>query len=352
MQKTNSLPRNSSHNSIIFNLLLWLCSFAILLFSFSQNNTPEKIDYIYTACFLATIIIPATLNLYIWIPYFLQKEKYVVFSLLFIITILLFSQINHWFFDSLIDDIFPDYYFISYHSNTKLITIFSIFLIASMLIRLSEDWFYLNTSENEKLKLENQQIHRQLNSLRSQINPHFLFNSLNVIYSLALNQKKETTQAIVQLSDILRYVIYDSNTPTVSLKDEITLLQNYIDFQKFRHPESAQINFDTIIENDTFKIYPMLLLPLVENSFKHGIEARIEKTFIKIKLTNTKGKLHFLIENTYDKANSKQESNHSGVGLKNIRKNLELVYPNKHLFKISKTNKTFTVSLKIDNNEN
>lgn len=337
----------NNHNPFLFNVILWLCSFAILLFVFSENSNPKKIDFIYTSSFLVTIIIPVFLNLYIFIPYLLKREKYFLFVIVFISTIIVFTQFNIWFFSHIIDYIFPDYYFISYHSSTKLITLFSVFLIGTTFIKLSEDWIYFNRRENKKLKFENQQIQTQLFALRSQINPHFLFNSLNVIFALALEKKEETTKAIVQLSDILRYVIYDSNTESVSLKNEIILLNNYIEFQKYRHQVSDKIRFTHNIINDNYPIYPMLLLPLIENSFKHGIKGDIENTFINLNITQDDYEFHFFIENNCAKNLVISTKENSGLGIENIQKNLEIVYPDTHLFEITKTETTFMVSLKL-----
>ncbi len=344
--------KSNNHKPFLFNLVLWLCSFVIVLFAFSQDSNPTKIDYVYTGSFIITILLPVLINLYVLIPKFLKREKYILFIITFVINLLLFSQLNILFFEYFIDYIFPDYYFISYHSNTKLITIFSIFLIGFTLLKLSEDWFYLNREENRSLKNRNQQIQSQLASLRSQINPHFLFNALNVVYALALENKKETTEAIVQLSDILRYVIYDSNTERVSLKNEITLLTNYIEFQKFRHNTSNKIEFTHIIDNENYQIYPMLLLPFVENSFKYGIKGDTENTFVNISINLTANEFKFTIENNYNKASLQNEKEHSGFGIENVMKNLEIVYPNTHVFKIDKTDTRFKVSLKLLENEN
>ena len=343
---SNIKGKMTFRNILIFNLVLWTCSFVLFLFVFTEDGQPKTIDFIYTAGFLATIIVPVLINFYALIPYFLKKEKYLIYVILLVFNILIFTQFNIWFFDHFIDYIFPDYYFISYHSNITLFTIFSVFLIVTTLIKLSVDWFYFNSYENRELKIRNQQIQSQLSSLRSQINPHFLFNSLNVIYALAIEQKKETQDAIVQLSDILRYVIYDSNTKRVSIKDEITLIKNYIEFQKFRHQQTENITFHCNIDDENYPIYPMLLLPLVENSFKYGIKGDINHTFIKINLTQKEHKLVFQIVNNLPE-NSMQTSEHSGVGLNNIKKNLEIVYPKSHEFKIEKTKDTFGVTLKI-----
>jgi sensor histidine kinase YesM len=326
-------------------------SFILFLFVFTEDGQPKTIDFIYTGSFLLTIIIPVLINFYVLIPYLLKKEKYLLFTLLFVLNILVFTQMNIWFFGHFIDYLFPDYYFISYHSNITLFTIFSVFLIVTTLIKLSVDWFYFNSYENRELKIRNQEIQAQLSSLRSQINPHFLFNSLNVIYALAIENKEETKDAIVQLSDILRYVIYDSNTKRVTLKDEVALLNNYIAFQQYRHQQTENIVFNCSIENDDYQIYPMLLLPLVENSFKYGIMGDIGHTFIKIDLIQKGKEFTFDIMNNYSE-NLLENNKHSGLGLENIRKNLEIVYPKSHEFIISKTKDTFRVKLKLINNEN
>jgi len=340
----------NNHNPWVFNTVLWCISFIILLFSFTKN-TPLKIDYIYTTCFLITVIIPCLINLYILIPKYLKHEKYTVYIVCFLFNLIIFSQLNIWFFESLIDYLFYEYYFISYHSSGQLIIIFSIFLISTSLIKLSEDWFYFNTNENNTLKFKNQQINTQLSYLKSQINPHFLFNSLNVIYALAIEKKDETKDAIVQLSDILRYVIYDSNTKHVYIKDEITLIQNYINFQKLRRFTSDCIHFEKTIENDNYKIYPMLLLPLIENGFKHGIENTIQNPFLNITIYQKKDIFKITIENSYYIKTEQDLNEPSGVGLINIKENLDIIYPNKHELKCNTTKDKFIVSLKLISND-
>jgi len=346
MNSITHINKMTFRNTVIFNLVLWICSFTIFLFVFTENGQPKTIDIIYTGSFLATIIVPVLINFYLLIPKLLKKEKYLFYALALVVNIFVFTQFNIWFFDHFIDFVFPDYYFISYHSNITLFTIFSVFLIVTTLIKLSVDWFYFNSRENRELKIKNQQMQSELTSLRSQINPHFLFNSLNVIYALALEKKDAIKDAIVQLSDILRYVIYDSSTKHVTLKEEVTLLKNYIEFQQFRHQQSDNITFNCNIDDENYPIYPMLLLPLVENSFKYGIKGDIDHTFIHINLILKDKEFMFDIENNYSES-LLETKEHSGLGLENIKKNLEIVYPKCHELNISKTKDTFKVNLKI-----
>ena len=346
----NSLIKKANyHRPLIFNGVLWLLAFVILLFVFSKGKLPITVDYIYTVIFLIALAIPVSTNFYILIPKFLKQEKYVIYIIYFALNLIVFALLSSWLLQPILDSLFPSYFFISYLSKSNILLVFSIFLIATTLLKLAEDWFYFNTNENKILKLKNQQIETQLSALRAQINPHFLFNSLNVVYALALEKKEGVTNAIVQLSDILRYVIYDSDTERVTLKDEINLLKNYIAFQNHRVDTPTPTNFNIRIRNEHFKIYPMLLLPLLENSYKHGIIAGKTTTPIEIELHQNKNVFEFIITNANLNTKNKLEDKHSGIGLENLRNNLNLVYPNQHYFNVNASKHTFKVTLKITN---
>ncbi|MFK7832716.1 MAG: sensor histidine kinase [Winogradskyella sp.] len=338
------------HRPLIFNGVLWLLAFVILIFVFSKGQVPIAVDYMYTVTFLVLLAIPVSLNFYMFIPKFLKQEKYLAYIILFSLNLIVFAGLSSWLLQPILDILFPSYFFISYLSQVDILLVFVIFLFAATLLKLAEDWFYFNTNENNILKLKNQQIETQLSALRAQINPHFLFNSLNVVYALALDKKEGITSAIVQLSDILRYVIYDSDTQRVALADEITLLQNYIAFQNHRVETPTATDFRIDIIDKQFKIYPMLLLPLLENSYKHGIIAGETKTPITIALSQKNDQFHFEITNANLNTKNTLVDKHSGVGIENLRNNLNLVYPNAHQFTIEATDTIFKVTLKITNN--
>ncbi|SDS51563.1 hypothetical protein SAMN05216503_3310 [Polaribacter sp. KT25b] len=341
------LTRTNAHNKVIFNAILWSCSFLILLFLFSGSSSPSKIDYIYTASFIFTLIIPVCINLYWLLPTYLKKEKYGLFGILFIVNLIVFAEINPWVFNILVNNFFNDYFFISYHNTIEIYFIFSVFFILTALIKLAENWVYLNQLENKTLKIQKQQIENQLYYLKGQINPHFLFNSLNVLYSLAIDEKKEITNAILQLSDILRYVIYDVNADKISIRKEIELLKNYIEFEKNRHVNDSTITFDFKVDED-LKIYPMLLLPLLENSFKHGLKSGVKNPYIDVKLIAKSKKIDFVISNNFQETKKYNTKEKKGIGLKNIQENLAIIYPDEHLFSIENTQTIFTVKLTID----
>lgn len=342
------LKRSNYHRPLIFNGVLWSLAFVILLFVFSKGNRPITVDFIYTTTFLVLLAIPVSINFYSLIPKLLKQEKYGLFCIAFILNLIVFALLSIWVLQPLLDQLFSNYFFVSYLSHKSIFMVFSIVLIVTTLLKLAEDWFYFNMNENQILRQQNQHIQTQLSALRAQINPHFLFNSLNVIYALALEKKDGITNAIVQLSDVLRYVIYDADTERVSLKDELQLLQNYIAFQNHRieHPNAVQLHID--VDNAQFKIYPMLLLPLLENSYKYGISAgeTIEKP-IKIDIYQHGKQFEFTISNANLDTKNKIEDQHSGAGLENIRNNLNLVYPNQHQFNIEAKADSFKVQLEI-----
>jgi sensor histidine kinase YesM len=343
------LNKANYHRPLIFNGMLWSLACVILVFIFSKGQSPITVDYIYTVTFLVVLAIPVSINFYVLIPKFLKQESYLKYLICFVTNLVVFALLSSWLLQPILDALFSSYFFISYLSKPNIFLVFSIFLITTTLLKLAEDWFYFNTNENKILKLKNQHIETQLYALRAQINPHFLFNSLNVVYALALEKKEGITTAIVQLSDILRYVIYDSDTESVTLRDEIKLLQNYIAFQNHRVETPNATNFEIDIIDEHFQIYPMLLLPLLENSYKHGLIAGETKTPIHIKLYQNKNQFQFTITNANLNTKNKLEDKHSGVGLVNLKNNLNLVYPNQHQFEVRESTDSFKVTLNITN---
>jgi sensor histidine kinase YesM len=343
------LKKANYHRPLLFNGVLWSLAFVILLFIFSKGKSPIHVDYAYTITFLSALAVPVLINFYVLIPKFLKGEKYLIYVLTFLINLIVFAYLSSYLLQPILDVVFPNYYFISYLSQSNIFLVFTIFLIVSTLLKLAEDWFYFNTNQNKLLRLKNLQFETQLLALRGQINPHFLFNSLNVIYALALEKKEDTTKAIVQLSDILRYIIYDSDVERVALKDEIILLKNYIAFQNHRVETQIATDFNVEIENEDFKIYPMLLLPLLENSYKHGVIPGEVNQPIKIILTQKGKEFKFAIENANLDTKNTLKDKHSGVGLVNLRNNLNLVYPKQHHFSTENKNNTFKVTLLINN---
>lgn len=182
---------------------------------------------------------------------------------------------------------------------------------------------------------------RELDALKSQLHPHFLFNSLNTIYSLALRNAKETPETILKLSDLLDYTLYQVNQPMVALSKETDHLSSYIALERTRFEDTLKVNFDIKTDRDDYQLAPMLLMPFVENAFKHGKVVSVEQV-VEAQLNVNKDQLDFSIQNTCLDQDYKV-----GLGLENIQKRLVMLYPNRHTLNISQEANMFKVNLEI-----
>lgn len=196
-------------------------------------------------------------------------------------------------------------------------------------------------SREHRKSLENEKLNAELAFLKSQINPHFLFNSLNNIYSLAYQKSEQTPEAILKLSEIMRYMLYESNEDTVLLVEEINYLHNYIDLQKLRFKEKMYVDFHVDTDETDHRIMPLLLISFLENAFKHGVSTDANKPIrIDIKVHN--GRLHFKAENAKNHLNKDQTR---GVGLTNLKRRLQLGYPNRHTINIVESENYYSSEL-------
>jgi len=338
--------KQNAHASWVLHLLLWPLAFSILLFVFSKGEQPVSIDFYYTLIFLLFVAVPVLINFYVLMKHLLKQEKYVWYILSLIALGIVFGVLLENYFLIILDFLFPDYFFISFLADNDFYLVLSILLLATTFFKLAEDWVFYNKNQNQLLTQQKQHIETQLTALRNQVNPHFLFNSLNVIYALSLDKKDNITDAVVELSDILRYVIYDSNTDRVALKDEIELLKNYIAFQTHRM-DNTPTQFDMSIDDEHFEIYPMMLLPLVENAYKYGASAEIP---IKISVLQKEASFNFKVYNTKVNTQKTLDETHSGFGLKHLKENLSIVYKGKHDFRIENSDNYFKVELSLIEN--
>ncbi|MGE0077935.1 MAG: sensor histidine kinase [Bacteroidales bacterium] len=337
-------------NRILHHILFWLLAFYWLLQIFTKtSNSITSIDYIYTAIFLLLLVIAVYINLYVFIPNFLSKKRYVLYIALTTIDIGLFSTINIKLFSTWIDFILPNYYFISYYNYLDIVKFFVVFIAVTSLVKLSKGWFQLTETKQNLLKLQSEKKEAELNALKSQINPHFLFNSLNSIYSLSLSKSEKTPEIILKIADILRYIIYESSDSLVSLTKEIELMQNYIDLQKLRSDDKVSINVEIGDNLKNKRIAPLLLFPLVENSFKHGVKGRIENSYVDIKLYTQGNQIIFIIENNKGEIDNVEKNKFHGIGLDNIRKRLNTIYPNSYTMKIINSENIYRVELSVPN---
>jgi LytS/YehU family sensor histidine kinase len=224
----------------------------------------------------------------------------------------------------------------------SLLNLFLIFT-ASSALRLYEKW-----QENEEIHnlKEKEKIQTELQFLKQQINPHFLFNSLNNIYSLALVKSELTTEAILKLSSILRYILYKSKEETVLLSEELEIVEDYIDLQRLRLTKQVDLSYKLDCENNSYRIEPFILLPIIENSFKYGVDNK-NKSTIEINIFLEENKLTLIAKNSLFKRLQNVNSESSGIGIGNIVRRLELLYPGRYTFINEEQGDFYSVTLTI-----
>ncbi|MFO7669222.1 MAG: histidine kinase [Bacteroidales bacterium] len=324
------------------HIIFWMGVFMVLANIFKTSGSIEKIDLIYTAIFLLPLTGLCYLNLYYFIPRYLRRERYLLYILFFPILMAGGALFLHILFDRWIDFFLPNYYFISYYSVGQLMIYSGSILLLTTLLKLSRSWFML-------LRVERMTTSHQLKSLQSQINPHFMLNSLQTIYALSLENSERTPEVILQLSEILKYTLYETEHPKISLEKEIQFIKDYMDMYRYR-VDPSRVDIKLFIEGDPeeLQIAPMLLIPFIENSFKHGLQGGSGSAFILLKLKINASGLEFNLSNSAGKADSFELEKRKGIGIENTRQRLELLYPGKHMLSIRKEKQIFDVSLNLE----
>jgi hypothetical protein len=230
-----------------------------------------------------------------------------------------------------------DYY------GMALVSIVPIFITLSWLARVTEN-LVLNTIRKEQL--EKQAVEAELYYLKSQINPHFLFNTLNNIHTLVYKQAPTAPEAIMRLASLMRYMIYESNAPRVPLSREMDYLQDYVGLQQLRYKNSPVVDLEITGDTVSCPIVPLLFIHLLENAYKHS-PARLEPGDIKVNVVIVENTLTFSIQNPVAETRATALEESGGIGLQNVRKRLALLYPGQHKLEISSRANMYTIVLKI-----
>ena len=340
IKKIKKILGRVSKNKLFQHLLFWSFSFLILINILKVSAEIRQIDLIYTAIFHLPILIIVYFNLQVLFPYFLERGRYFLYGIMVLAAIALDAGFYIILFDNWIDHIFSGYYFIAYYSFLDISLYFLIYLFITSLFRLARGWFRLQEIENEKTLAE-------LKALKSQINPHFLFNSLNSIYSLSRKNSPKVPDKIIQLSDLMRHIIYDSDAEFIPLEKELEMIRNYIELQNLRTSEKEKINLEIIGDTKKGKIAPLIFLPFVENSFKHGLKSGARNAYVKIKVEVSGKVLNFEIENSKGQFSEFNDTKYKGIGIDNVKKRLELIYPGFHQLKITDGANIFKVLLQL-----
>jgi hypothetical protein len=333
--------------TISIHILVWLLLLIVPYIStdqvFHSLDSASDIKYLLFCLSLSCVLLMSFYaNYFFLIPKFLFAKKrwgyFVVLSLMIAVVFLsiggifVFGGFNPEFMDStdpIVEKIIP----------VIIINAFSLWLLAIVTSILWSFYNRLKDTENERLSA-------QIASLKSQINPHFLFNTLNNIYATAIDTSPKAADMVDKLSEMMRYTMRDTQQDFVLLEDELNYISNYIELQKLRLDRSVKLEYSSLDDIPALQIAPMLLIPFIENAFKHGVNSE-QKSHIKIDIVMNKNELRLSVVN--NKVDIQQNtSERSGLGIENTKHRLDLIYPANHLLVINDTEKQFNVSLYIN----
>jgi sensor histidine kinase YesM len=334
-------------NRVLQHTLFWCLSYYYLLYYFSPDN-PQKIDLIYTTVFHLPLLAGVYINLAVLVPWLLRRKRYIAFVVLVIALIGGMAALNIFLFNKVVDYLFPGYFFISYYGFSELLRFSFIYIGLTTLLKLSRGWFQLLEAENRLIRLQHEKADTELLFLKTQINPHFLFNSLNSIYSLALKKAEKVPATLLKLAEVMRYMIYESDGAVVPLENEINYLKNYIALQQLRSSGKAAVTFAVNGSPDKLRVAPFMFIVFVENGFKHGVEAGIQEAFIHMEMDIRDKTLQFTVRNNKGIVDETENGAFKGLGLDNVKRRLELLYPQHHRLVIKEDDTLYTVQLQLD----
>lgn len=290
-------------------------------------------------------------TLYYLIPRFLDARKYPTLILMFLVSAILFGYADRLLMHTFYVPIYiPDYDYEKYPltSLAKAIqrsSIVYLVVFAASAIKLIKRNYQ---TERFSQELGKEKLDAELKFLKGQIHPHFLFNTLNTLYALTLQNSPNSSEVVLKLSHLLDYMLYDCNVESIPLRKEIQQMQNLIELEQYRYGNRLEVSFSVKGDVSTQQIPPLLMLPFVENAFKHGVSKEVEEAFISIDLTLKEEQLSLRVENSKAEDDNKPEAEYTkGIGLKNVSRRLDLLYGDQYELQVFDEEETFMIVLKI-----
>jgi two-component system LytT family sensor kinase len=333
---------------ISVHAFLWFLFIIIIITSENvQVNIPisGRLFSNYVIVFLGFIFI-SYFNMYFLIPKYFKTKRYAVYSIFIIGSILITSELAC----TIIKNFSPEFaslhhngaghHFHMFFSSASIVIGTSFIYFVGQWIKLQDITIRLREKDAEGSKAE-------LQALKAQINPHFLFNTLNNIYSYSLDKSDKTPDMILKLSELMSYVLHDGRAENVNIQQEIRFIKNYIELEKLRFDQHLELKYHENLNTSSITIAPLLFIPFVENAFKYCSNKRNQAIEIDISFQFLAGTLLFVISNTFEEEDQKTTKKESGIGIENVRKRLKLLYPGKHELLIAQNKNKFTVELKL-----
>ncbi|MAO66494.1 MAG: hypothetical protein CL666_16000 [Balneola sp.] len=327
-------------------LVFWAISFYVGLELFSRTDEIRAIDVVYTLLFMLPFVFVVSVHAFHLVPNYLAKSMFWAYGLTLLCLLGTIFPIYNFSYLILSEWFFPQYYLVGNYTPFEVMGFGLLFILISSSLEFARSWFEGLQAKNRVSELETEKVASELKALRAQVNPHFLFNSLNTIYSEALKRSEKAPKLILKLSDMLRYVVDKMDQDRVLLQEEIDYLKNFAELHKERLNEPSKVKFILSGDFNSYKISPLLLLNFVENSFKHA-DLTEDNAFISIEIS-TKGKVLILKCSNSFYGDSSLKDKSSGSGIENAKRRLELSYPDRHYLHIGKSENTYHLELKLE----
>lgn len=292
---------------------------------------------------MAAIATVYTFNYYL-IPKILLKNKRIKFIAFAFVAIVLFFYIQLLLTLLLVVKLLTSGHRLFPEMIDVMMLFFNMFFVVFIAIAIK---FYKRWGEKDyrEQQVQKEKIEAELQMLKTQINPHFLFNTLNSIYVLALKNSQQTANVVIKLSDILDYILYRMDAPWIAISSEIQIIENYIELEKIRFTDRVSLTFTSDLKSKDIQIPPMLIIPFIENAFKHGVAKSMEKSWIKIAIDETDQILEVVVSNS--KSQNPTKRNTGGIGLMNVKKRLDLLFRDGYKLDITEKTNRYDVYLSI-----
>ncbi len=330
---------------VVYHSAFWV---VLLLFysGYEMWVTGNSLFYVFSNNVIKLIVLGIAVyyNIYVLIPKYLAQKKGVRYFGFFILLVLVVTPIESFLLFTNSENL-PEVQ-AQIQKDLNLTFVLNFFVVGtSTLVKITVDWL---KSQREKQELQTQTMQSELRFLKSQINPHFLFNTLNSLYALTLKKSDKAPDIVLKLSEMMRYMLYECNEPLVQLKKEVQYIANYLELEKLRQGQNIDIKFNVEGNISNQKIAPMLFMSFIENCFKHGLGNHISPGFVHISLIIKGDEMEAVIKNSKPQSMPKPLHPRSGgIGLANVKRRLNLLYSGRYSLDIEDAPNTYTVDLKV-----
>lgn len=345
--KQNDLPIIFRHR-ILWHVVFWIVIYLAYVISYGGYADTFASEFITNAVLLPVRMLFTYLLLYMLLPMLMKKqyEKFFIFmaihAFLYGLTLwVVFREYLYLTGDTEIHN-YPIFKFPKIF--VQIISNIGVPFLAGMLKVFK--WWYID--QQYKVQMENEKLESELKFLKAQINPHFLFNTLNNLYALTLQNSQKASDVVIKLSGLLDYMLYHAKEKSVTLDKELTIIENYIELEKIRYGERLDLIYDIKGDTKNIQVAPLILIPFVENAFKHGASNDRTNPVIKIFVEVLESCVQLKVSNSIPKHSQVNPENGNGIGLKNIQRQLQLMYPKAHELDIDITEGIYTVELKLN----